>query len=127
MNGYELTFGQVIDQLKVGGIATNIKGYAVKYDSNGTLVYFTEGESVESEQKVVILSGLSQTDKWKIQPSYVSFSIAMTELENGEIIEFHKDEHRFRFKKENQFTLLEMAQARLTFADLVDGKWLVYK
>lgn len=125
MNGYELTFGQVIDQLKVGEIATSDKMTTIKYNEDGVLVNFSEEHKVE--QKVVILTGYSQTDKWKIQPSYVSFVEAMTELENGEIIEFHKDEYQFRFKKENQFTLLEMAQAHLTIADLVDGKWLVYK
>jgi hypothetical protein len=126
MNEYGLTIGQVIDQLRMGEIAYNNKGDSVKYDTNGTLVYFNEeSESAASEQRVVILSGYSQVDRWAIKPTFVPFDVAMDELEDGQIVEFHKGEHRFIFKKENEFTLSEMAQAGLTFSDLLAGKWII--
>jgi hypothetical protein len=125
MNEFDLTFGQVIDQLKLGEIAVSNKMNTMKYDTNGVLVYFNEEH--KGEQKVVIQSGYSQADKWKIQSSYVAFDVAMDELEDGNIIEFHKDGHEFRFKKENEYTLSEMARAGITFADLLNGNWKIFR
>jgi hypothetical protein len=126
MNEYTLTIGQVIDQLKINEFAINQKGEAIKYADDDCLVYFDiESESNILEKRVILVSGYSQKDKWKIQTSFVAFEVAIDALVNGEIIEFYKDEHKFRFKKENEFTLSEMAQAGLTIADLIDGKWSI--
>jgi hypothetical protein len=127
MNEYGLTLGQVIDQLEMGEIATSNKGNTVKYDVNGTLVYINESESTATEQKVVIISGYSQADNWKIQPLFVSFDEAMDALKDGKIVGFFKDGYRFIFKKENEFTLSEMAQAGITFSDLLAGNWSICK
>lgn len=123
-----LTFGQMVDQLKVGEVAEGTFGEIKTFVTKSKLgsIYTCNRDGDFFKFPYLKASSESLASEWRILPRYVSFEEAMKALredENKLVFLYLTDDQWLEI---SSTTYLEITfQVDLTFSDLLHGKWVI--
>ena len=125
-----LTTGEMIDRLNMGDTALNESGQVVKYNENGILVMWHEGEVEpllrEEVPFEIAVSSVGQ-EKWKITPHFVTFQEAQEAHinENKTIIFYHEEELQYSFTPGEYGQFQSLGNDDINLGELINGNWII--
>lgn len=131
MANYNLTTGQMIDKLQKNEIAVGSDGietiYLTKRETKHDNGIFHCQENGKEPYDIMTINSWINKFKWEIRPKVISFIEAMKALEEGVIVQFKpkNSNSSFRFRKENEYILMELCREKYTFEDLMEGEWTI--
>ncbi|WP_106494913.1 hypothetical protein [Lentibacillus sp. Marseille-P4043] len=122
-----LTTGQMIDRLKVGGVAVGDAselGIEVKVfkDKTGHI------KLCDSEGLMMLSAGFVDSVQWRILPNHVSFEEAMRAYKKGKVVNFYYEGiHTAVINPEfyDKESLDELLLSDFTLKELLEGKWTI--
>lgn len=126
----KMTTGEMIDQLRVGDVATNDSGEVVAYDETGILVTWNACETTAClrEAKPFEITELGTgKDLWTVEPKFVSFKEAQEAfVEEGKSIIFHQHpELQYKFVPGEADHFQQLANDSLELKELIKGDWII--
>lgn len=127
-----LSTGEMIDQLKVGGVAESEQMssfdnfiYRVKKVKSGSIMNLDS--NLVPTGHYTPLQGDIVNLKWRIQPNYVSFEEAMKALKEGKEVDLHIKGHVDMFINKTLYDkpIEELMVSGYSFKELIEGKWSI--